>query len=692
MLFLTYDLDAENLQFQELLAESLPIRVGPNMRVSPVFPVKLDVRPPLQINGRWHLGFFCLANPAEQIGKILEVGSPGLAEKIFFTHGLASLLALTQDRSEIDEIRRLTRQDLFAAEYWELEDGILKGSQVHPPRRVAALPEGLKITSVEGLTSDLQALLVEFWCCIQTALQRSAAFAPSMISTFVAHLHVVNDIIYELRFLGDLEAEAPVTMDSKMVALLKGDPVAQQKRRNQRTDQLVQLNSSLSYVISQAFAGSLPILRHESQVRTYSLLGVGSAELAISRFSQHVMSQFGGFPIHEAIEERFPYAAGIEVFPSLADYDQSLWRSAGLGLDKLMEGLKPQPHRPKLVFFSGRLGFKETEFSVAAAIQVLSAADSSRWSLMTLTHELMHAHVRAILGTVLRVSPGASWDTLFASDYARLEGLLGDGNIQLSLAQSLRLVIINHSLQKHAYERIAWNLREGSPDAESNDEIHLPNLDTVTRFLREDYRDVNEIMTHTLDFHYFYNGRADTYIGLLWESWSTVPSVLDEVGHYILRTLVTIATSELGSFSRRFDAVCATFQSQLRRLVAQGNRSPVLDAAIHFVDDELNRRVLLYRFCPAVYLADATFLHLHSRQIHAALVKGDPRLDLEAAHYIYDLDLCAFPRDRIVTPVGFLVDRLRRALLDVENQNSNDIEYNIDHRSAWLLLQMVGAP
>src|SRR5205814_8070651 len=58
---------------------------------------------------------------------------------------------------------------------------------------------------------------------------------------------------------------------------------------------------------------------------------------------------------------------------------------------------------PLIAHFSLRHGFMESKFSVTAASESLTAETQPQWTLVTLSHEVMHSHVRSILNALFGV-------------------------------------------------------------------------------------------------------------------------------------------------------------------------------------------------------------------------------------------------------------------------------------------------
>ena len=80
----------------------------------------------------------------------------------------------------------------------------------------------------------------------------------------------------------------------------------------------------------------------------------------------------------------------------------------------------------------------------------------------------------------------------------------------------------------------------------------MPEPESLRAALADYFRDINEIVVHALDFKYFYNANRELYVDYLWESWATVPSVLANPEHYLLRTFAVISTTQHGSPTERF--------------------------------------------------------------------------------------------------------------------------------------------
>ena len=57
--------------------------------------------------------------------------------------------------------------------------------------------------------------------------------------------------------------------------------------------------------------------------------------------------------------------------------------------------------------------------------------------------------------------------------------------------------------------------------------------------------DLREILTHILDFLYFYRGGEQHYVASLWITWGMVPDIGHRISEYLIRTLCALHTANL---------------------------------------------------------------------------------------------------------------------------------------------------
>jgi predicted nuclease with RNAse H fold len=651
--------------------------VGSPYRISPIFPVLPEESTDPDLGGASFLAFYSFDRAFSIIGRLLRQLPSGLLPNMWFSHGFASLVIFSKDRESLDFSRDEPGLGLRAQEVWELRDGVVGRQEfwVAPPANL----EVFEVADFSALDSDLQRVLVEFRHCIYTALERAARYIPDYVASFRSLVETVNQIIEELLYISKKSEIRPRTCSAVFSDMLRNNDIERQRRINHRTDHIIQLNSALSYVISQSFAGTVPVLERECQIQSYSFLGVGGASLALFRLAEFVQEIFRHHPVDDAILQKYGHIEGVEIFPNIGDFVAAKWETEDLRIDSHLAGISSSELRPKLVFYSGRLGFKESEFSVTAALQVISGSGTARWSLMTLTHELMHAHVRALLSVIFKDS-----EEEFDKYYVDFKEYRENRERRWKLIESLRSIMLNYLLEKRVYESYARKIAEARKAGEGGSlpipKFSLPGKEDLLRWMRESFRDLNEIMVHVCDYHYFYNTNDALYLGLLWESWATVPTVLAEIDHYVFRSIVAVATKETGAIHDRFHLAINILTQNLDALLERRPDSPVVKAALEFARNKSNHLLLSIKFYPALYLAEATLKFLVSRRIHVALMAGDENLELANGSYRYLVETGQFPGFDVKTPVGFLADRLRRSL------GGEDLDLSEEHVSAWLLL------
>jgi hypothetical protein len=600
-----------------------------------------------------------------------------LAAKTWFSHGHASVIVFDASANELEGLLNADEVGFRALERWEIHEH--RVTETEP--RLCEPNDDCNLAPFEypALDSDTRVLLDEFSICLHTGVRAAAQYSPQSIAVFTSLERAVREIAEELNYLADPSGNRPVSLPDLSASALS-DVIEIQRRTHQRVGQLVQINSALSYVISQAFSGTFPLRESVCQVRRHSFLGIGAAVNALSAFARFVERVFQANPVDEAIDSRYGVpATGIEVFPLLkGGFNPDVWRLEKFHVDTFLKTVEATAVQPKLVFYSGRLGFREAEFAVTAALQVLAAADSTRWSLMTLSHELMHAHVRAIIATLFNET-GQGAEENFRAYYDELSNV-AQGRVasqSLSLKATLRLAILNYCTI------VPW-LQGIATGEQSEQAIKLIKPEVLRTILARESRAINHIFVHVFDYYYFYNGRAPLYLKLLWESWSTVPAVLENVEEYALRSIVTISTSLQGNTHERFKLALSALREELKTIAAKDEANGVVRRALQYLDVVDNIKRLEVYFAPKAYLAEIAAKLLVASSVHAQLMEDEnAEQDDDGTRYV--LESGEFLGVDVQSPVAFVVDRLRRALLTVVDEEDEE------WRSAWLLIVCASA-
>jgi hypothetical protein len=457
-----------------------------------------------------------------------------------------------------------------------------------------------------------------------------------------------------------------------------------QKRKQQLIDQLIQINSALSYVISQAYAGIAPILEHECQIRKYSLLGVGSAHNGMAAFTEYCELTFQRYPVDTVVKREFKKAPGF-AFEYTGTETPPEWNDSRFNVDTYINDVQAQRSKLNLAYFSGRLGFRETQFTVTAPLQTLTHSGKSRWSLMTLTHELMHAHVRAILAAVFSPLQDGDPAREFERSYEEFRQRSREDKTPKTLLETIQFIIYYYCEKKPGVDDGASRLATGSGGAAIKSYSRTVEPSRFTKHLQAFYREINEIIVHVLDFNYFYDCREEPYLTLLWNSWSPVAAVMDNVEEYLLRSILAISSRIAGKSEARFSQAAMKLAEVLESLQKRHPTDSLFPHALERLKLDVVRKQLLAKFCLGVYLVDMTQKALVCKHIHSALYTDDNRIK-KGLEYFYALETGQFSAATIASPVAFVSDLLRRELQDAPPALPDE------YIACWLFLVCASAP
>jgi len=648
-------------------------------RSSPIFPL---IQPSTSINltGNNFIVFLYYEHAFAVLGKILSELPEAIHKKIWFSHGLASILIFTENLDDI-EIITSNSPEIRAEEIWRVSDSNLHDYNFELYAQASINPADYKLRDYSGLNSDLKFVLNEFSHCLTAATTRAAQYMPNQLAAFSKLASAVDKIVEELLYLEGLDYKEPSFVSSITLKDIISNDVKKKKHFHFLSSQLVQINSAISYLISQGLSGICPILENECHVRTYSLLGIGTAYSALACFTRHVESVFEGFPIAESLSlPVYKDHPAPTPFTSIREYDISSrteWDSRHYGIDKFLPKEPAISDNPKLVYYSGRQGFRETKFSVSAPINILNAAASARWSLMTLSHELMHAHVTSVLAAIFE-DTSQTTDALF-SQIAKDFFLFRRGRLERTLCMTdfLRFALLNYCCFSELNNGILKNVsKDKEPEADDID-ITPYNIKSI---IDKHFNDINELIVHVLDFTYFYDCDESLYIGLLWESWTPVPVVLDKIEKYLLRSLVAVGVKESGNCYNRFFAAAKTVNFILNELLKTDPSNVVVaQAAASLEEASKVGSSIFFRFNSAIYIAEIASKFLTSTNIHGSILYDELRI-VEDNTPFYSLELGSFAEKFVQSPVALCDNLLRIALAG----NNDLIESEI--ASAWTFL------
>jgi hypothetical protein len=522
-------------------------------RISPLFPLYDDGHISVEVGSK-HVHFFAHHNPYRVLARLVNSGATKDAIP-YYGIGLASIVVVTDENGHLPTAIDDFADELIASEHWSVTDGTIRAIRHSPSNK--GLPDGhVEVPNVLVPGDEPTAIFEEFFLSLGLATRRAATYTPTEVVVLRGFEEEVRDLMDSVAFLnGSATRQNP---PDELSQYDLNDGIVREQLYQQAIDKVVQLNSSLSYVISQAFRGAPPILQSAPLIQRHSLLGVGRAHRAITNIVREIESAFHAQSIRASIYEGWASWPSLKGFnDARSEIDPSTWGSQRLP-DVLLKHT-PTEDQHKLTYFSGRLGFRESEYAVVAAIQSLAGGDSPHWHISTMTHEVLHGHVREVLQAIFdKVKESEPdnvtefWQYVFAR--FRLQMREGCGK-DWTLLDSARHLILQYVCLVPRMGSLTR--RSAAPeaigDADQIGEIAVPRKDEqLLGALEHERRNITEIMVHTLDLFYFFGDDRDRYLQVIWRSWESVPSVMRDTRQYVLRSLLACASLEEGDPIDRF--------------------------------------------------------------------------------------------------------------------------------------------
>jgi hypothetical protein len=631
---IVYDaLDNELVNFEpdKIEVQVIDSKVAPvgqewkNFRLSPIFPLDLNTEFPIITNQTLH--FFCFKNAYRALARIQQVGSEKLRKSTFFNLGLASTILISSDPKLYEELKSVVEVKPDMYEFWTIKAG--KIAEIKYESTPTSTEVGITLVPYDTLPLAERSIVDEFMATIKLLLLKLTKHMPFEEPKIQRLIGEVNILVKELVYLNDLIGEPPLSLAEYTKTDLESKRL-NQNIRHQVVDRVVQINSALSYVSTQAFSGALPILERRSLIRRHSLLGIGSAILALNNIARFIDDSFSPVVFDMTIAKSMRKHAPLQGLTEFPEYSTRDWSDSAI--DEVPKAASTTGSYLKLPYFSGRLGYRETEYSIAAAIQSISSGASLEWSLMTLTHEMLHGHVRTILDAVFYGSARAKSDQLRQEYFARFRKKWAkklEGETLLDSIRSL-LFIYCSKVKTHGSLKLKRDEKGGF-------DIELLSKDDLWKRLENEYRNISEIMVHVLDLHYFYGSRVSIYIPLIWSSWLAVPHVGGDIRQYILRSLLAIASKESGNEIDRFRRSVALLTELLEKHKTGKLDLPVIENVLDILNDKnLLDHQYLFAFSNSLVIVDLAYQIFFSKQVRGKLFNGDPFVEWVSSEKMED--------------------------------------------------------
>ena len=655
---------------------------------SPIFPVGNVDKSKLLLKNLKIL--FCFPHaPYSTIGKLIAKLNDERINSLWYSHGLASLIIINSNKRVVESIRKLISDELIGYELWNLKNNKL--DHCHPNIPPKNCDFSFDTPDASKLSSDYKILLDEYLSQIKLAAYRANIYEPLHLKIFSSLHNEVCSIIDQLLFLTTDNKTSSYKISQQNLSELsniKNSPSKKVAFIHTLTDQFLQINSILSYVITQCYAGVSPILHHECPIRYFSLLGVGTALKSLIKIYYSVSKIFEYYPIPRVIRDSYKNDfTPIPIFKNFSSYKTGEWQKYSSFLDGKIAGTQKnnQEQMFHLTYFSGQQGYRESLYGISAALQSLFIGSTTRWTILTISHEFLHAHVRAILSVLF---PETKYNTILDlfNIYKNTNDSIADAN-NLNAQTRLSLIIIAVVHTMFEAKLLSENIQRGTNRKQPSLDLDFDNFLEEFKAL---YKEINEYIVHTLDYLYFYEANKEIYVKIIWLTWATNPHIQERISHYLLRSLLTISHDSMGLITDRFNYAKKQMLEIFDEIIdlKLSFDKAIIEDAKNYLNDPLKESSLRAEFTGCIRIADMAKYLLHSSYIHHDIKEDPLQVQDENDSLIYQINTLEFQDKDIKSPIAFIVDCVKKKLKQHKLENNYE---QILRETCWELIVLASA-
>lgn len=499
------------------LSESLPVSSGAalnsrtrDLRYSPVMmaylaPNKGPVAPPARLTS---IGLILSDSPYRVLGALRCHLRAQEQSRVYFSEGLASIVLVNFSLQKLRKLLSVAGNCPY--EYWNLKNGKFDVRKVvcEIPR-ANSLPSVGKLMLPSSNVTELAVYVEQIAASLRSLWVAWGIYFPSEKATLREIATLTNDLIAQYR-----AAEANANRGK--------DVLGPQKKRNAVVSALVEISGALSYAVTQGTSGGIPVMSNRSPFPHHSLLGVGGAVRALTKYTRYLEAAFS---VRDATNVLMQcYTALKEVIPvRISQYKSGVEYSFRDGKQSREEHfdvagkIKREGYVPLLAHFSLRHGFMENKFFITAASEALTAETSPNWTLMTLSHEIMHSRVRTIFQALFGWEVESTEDEIISYEqyhqfcsWVRSE----QRPRKVDVLSGLRNAVLNF-----CYVFDISQIEEPEGSEHSDYRVSLDMLrDAYTRHKQL----AIELFVHFHDYFFVYARQPKIYVRSLWASWVKV--------------------------------------------------------------------------------------------------------------------------------------------------------------------------
>lgn len=416
--------------------------------------------------------------------------------------GAFNVILYSTDISAVDSLRQWAAANNVGYEQWNLLDGEIRET-LFAPRGSPASSLDSTLSRLERLAGhldipDLRDAVTEFCALMATTVQRAGRVWPALSTTLENAIETAESTLQMVNRASSLDCYRALGT-------------------------LTSMNAGLSRLSSQMLSGTSPVALTESHYWTHSLLGTGIANIVLARLAHFAHDRLARKRIPERLEALASQTSNVPVLTR--NLPEDYWHGDHLERVVVPEERCEEPVH-LLTYYSGRDGFRSHLNTLSAPLTSISACNTTRWSLITLTHELSHVLIRGALSFLY---PDPTSSNLMGRLAAMVRGVEEPRNTLESLQQLLVAALLS------------MEVADRGPESERPETLEraLPEL------LDAWHHEVEEIMVHVFDFLFFYGQSLDHYINSIWHSWAVIPNIGNRVHEYTLRTLAVALVPHL---------------------------------------------------------------------------------------------------------------------------------------------------
>lgn len=618
----------------------------------------------------YFVGFFVTDSPLAAFRQLNTKDRRSL----LYSLGLASIVCITPTRNELLSIAARLRPRTLGFEIWRVERGKIAKITVKPPTTPRRELKNLRRLANRARSQTVAWLLLELALNLERFAELSEKYNPQGWAEIRELTDEVADVGKSL--LAGVQHDVLAANRRGAAPSKKQIAAAMQSKRewDSQLDYLIQMNSALVYATTQAFHGALPSDATRSLISPYSLLGTGTAWRAIFRLYQAVRGIFQQHSIRLLLKQ-------CDSDLGFIDPDELLTEEVLARVKRKFATSRNRKDRehvgPKVVHFSARFGFGEHDASLTCPAQLLHECENPVWSVVTMSHELLHAHVHDIFALLFMRGTAHSEVDSAAGDISVATAIFeryrdfcdarrGD---RLTFLDSLCFAVIEYALE---YRNLldTFNRRYSTATGDFQPlrvwtvGVSLPTVAVCIQAYQDAIRFIEEIIVHTLDLIYFYAGDAEFFVDSLWYTWSTVPSVIHRLDWYILRTLLAVGAKKDGDPFTRLDYAIHVFRDRLEKMRARGHGVTVASAVLHNLRrDPSLKSWLELMYPPTLKLVDISRGFFFNPRVAGAIrSSGDRLVSADETGWKYLLEADTFDEEAVLNPIAFAFGRLTETL------------------------------